>query len=68
MTPGPGDLLDPAQHPILTPEQVATALGVSRSTAYEWLRQGRLPSVRLSARKTVIPTAALVAVLTGASP
>jgi len=32
---------------LLTPEQVADRLGISKVTAATWLRQGRLPVTRL---------------------
>ena len=59
------DLLDPAKYPTLKPEQVALILGVSRSTIYEYLRQGTIQVIRLSPRKALIPTAALAAMLAG---
>ncbi len=39
-----GSDLEPA---LLTPGQVATILGMSRSTVYEMLNSGALPSVRV---------------------
>ena len=40
----------------------ATLLGISRTTAYECVRSGDLPSVRLGGR-IVVPTSALEAML-----
>lgn len=31
---------------LLTPEEVATELRVTRRTVYEWLRNGKLPGLR----------------------
>ena len=59
----PADLLNPATNPTLRVEDLARVLSVSRSTAYDYVRRGVVPSIRLSARKTVIPTAALVRLL-----
>ena len=53
------DLLDTRRHPTLSVEQAAQVYGVSRSTAYELVRCGAVPSIRLSPRRIVIPTAAL---------
>lgn len=39
---------------ILTVAEVAELLGISRGTAYEYVRTGELPSVRLG-RRLVIP-------------
>jgi excisionase family DNA binding protein len=37
-----------SEHQMLTPEQVADRLQMSRLTILHWLRTGKLPSVRLS--------------------
>ena len=55
----PGDLLDVRLHPTLTVEQAGQVLGLGRSSAYEAARLGRLPTLRLSERRVVVPTAAL---------
>lgn len=49
---------DPEQQPTMGVEEVAELLGVGRSTAYEAVRRGDLPSFRLG-RRIVIPTAAV---------
>jgi excisionase family DNA binding protein len=49
---------DPVEKPTLTVEEVAEVLGVSRSTAYDAVKTGQLPVVRINAR-WLIPTAAL---------
>ena len=46
----------------LTVDEAAAMLGISRGLAYELVRQGRLPSVRLG-RRILVPRAALVAFL-----
>lgn len=58
-----GDLLDAGRHPTLTVAQAAEVLGVSRATAYELVRLGRVPVVRLSPRCFRVPTATLAAML-----
>ena len=58
-----GDLLDLAQHPTLTVEQAGLVLGLGRSSAYEAARLGTIPTVRLSPRRVVVPTAALRSLL-----
>lgn len=47
---------------VFTVERAATLLGISRALAYELLRQGSIPSVRLG-RRIVVPRAALLAML-----
>lgn len=42
----------------MTVEEVADALGVSRSSAYEAVRAGEIPSVRVG-RRILVPRAAL---------
>lgn len=51
--------MEPVTHPLtLTVEQTAKVLGIGRSTAYELVRAGDIPSLRLG-RRLVIPAAAL---------
>lgn len=49
----------------LSVEEAAQFLGIGRSAAYEWVRTGRIPSVRLG-RKFLIPVAALERLLESA--
>lgn len=49
---------DPAERPTMTVDETASVLGVSRSTAYESIRTGDIPSIRLG-RRLVVPTAAV---------
>lgn len=47
------------EHPLtLTVEQAAKVLGIGRSTAYELVHTGDIPSLRLG-RRLVVPTATL---------
>lgn len=49
--------MEPTPHPLtLTVEQAAKVLGISRSTAYELVHTGDIPSLRLG-RRIVVPTA-----------
>ncbi len=50
-----------------TVEQVAKILGISRSTAYECVRLGTLPSLRFR-RRIVIPATSIERLLDGAGP
>lgn len=59
----PADLLNPATNPTLKVEEAARVFQVSRSTMYDYVRRGVVPSIRLSARRTVIPTEALLNLL-----
>jgi excisionase family DNA binding protein len=52
---------------VYTIEQVAQMLGVGRSTAYDAVRRGELPVVRLGSR-LLVPKARLDQMLTGAAP
>jgi excisionase family DNA binding protein len=47
----------------LTVEEVAQRLGVSRGVAYEAVRAGTIPAVRISPRRIVVPKAALARML-----
>ena len=46
----------------MTVTQAATVLGISRTTAYECVRSGELPALRLGGR-IVVPTKAIDALL-----
>ena len=50
----------------MTVVEAATALGVSRSTAYECVRTGQLRAVRLG-RRLVVPRSAIDELLAGAT-
>lgn len=49
---------DPAEQPTMTVQQAGEALGISRSSAYDAVRSGTIPAIRLG-RRLVVPTAAL---------
>jgi excisionase family DNA binding protein len=50
-----------SEHPLtLTVEQAAKVLGIGRSTAYELVHTGDIPSLRLG-RRIVVPVAPLAA-------
>lgn len=51
----------------MTVTQTATVLGISRSSAYECVRRGVIPSLRLG-RRIVVPTTAIEALLDSVSP
>lgn len=53
---------DPAVKPVMTVDEIAVLLGVSRATAYEAVRKGDIPSIRLG-RRIVVPTAPVVKML-----
>lgn len=46
-----------------TVNQVAKVLGIGRSAAYEAVRTGALPSIRVSPRRIVIPRTAIAKLL-----
>ncbi|MHB8513012.1 MAG: helix-turn-helix domain-containing protein [Actinomycetota bacterium] len=39
---------------VLTPSEVGKALGISRGLAYTLIREGRIPSIRLGAKRLVV--------------
>ncbi len=49
----------------LTISEAAAALGISRTTAYQSARDGRLPVIRVSPRRLVVPKDALARLLAG---
>jgi excisionase family DNA binding protein len=51
--------MEPTPHPLtLTVEQAAKVLGIGRSTAYELVHTGAIPSLRLG-RRIIVPVARL---------
>ncbi len=63
MTPKPevqrrAALPNPKAQPTVTVEVAGDALGISRASAYEGVRNGEIPSIRVG-RRIVVPTAAL---------
>ena len=43
----------------LDPAEVSLSLGISKSLTYKLIREGKLPSIRISTRRIVTPVAAL---------
>jgi excisionase family DNA binding protein len=48
-----------------TVDEVAELFGIGRSTAYEAVRRGDIPSLQLGGRRIVVPVPALAALLLG---
>lgn len=65
-------LPDPQEQPTVRVEDAARILGISRNSAYEGVRVGEIPSIRVG-RRVMVPTASLLkmvgqaAVATGAA-
>ena len=58
-----GDLLaDPGTRLTMTVEQAAEVLGISRTLAYEAVRRGEIPSIRIG-RRVLVPVARLESML-----
>jgi excisionase family DNA binding protein len=53
--------------PILTVEETARLLGISRGLAFQAVRRGDIPSIRIG-RRILIPVARLQALLVGDGP
>jgi len=47
----------------MTVEEAAGVLGISRATAFKLAREGRIPAIRISDRRLVVPVKALEAML-----
>ena len=56
-----------AERLTMTVEEAAELLGISRNSAYEAVRRGEIPSVRLG-RRILIPTEQLRRLLAGEQP
>jgi excisionase family DNA binding protein len=50
---------------VYTVEEAGELLGISRATAYALARQGRLPVIRISDRRIIVPKVALSRLLEG---
>jgi excisionase family DNA binding protein len=59
-----GDVGPLVERLTVTVEEAAVMLGISRTTAYGCASRNEIPTVRLG-RRVVVPTAALMAMLTG---
>jgi excisionase family DNA binding protein len=55
--------LEPSVKPTLSVDEAAAVLGIGRASAYEGVRRGEIPSIRIG-RLLRVPTAALVRMLT----
>ena len=51
--------IDASEKLTMNVADVATALGLSRPTVYSLIHQNRLPAIRISDKRLVIPRAAL---------
>ena len=51
----------------MTVEQAGAALGISRATAYMLVNTGRLPAIRISDRRIIVPRKAIADLLASAS-
>jgi len=51
----------------LTVDEVASVLGISRKAAYESIHSGRIPALRVSSKRIVVPRDALTELLRSAS-
>lgn len=52
---------------VMTVDEAAEALGISRATAYTLANTGRLPVIRISDRRLIIPKRALDELLASAT-
>ncbi len=57
--------IDDEKRATVTVEEAARILGVGRASAYEGIRTGRIPSIRVSPRRIVISRAVLDRMLAG---
>jgi excisionase family DNA binding protein len=55
-------LPNPSKEPTISVERAGLLLGISRGSAYEAVRRGEVPSIRIGHR-VVVPTAALLRLL-----
>jgi excisionase family DNA binding protein len=53
---------DPAAEPTMKVERAAKAIGISKAAAYEGVRTGEIPSIKIG-RRIVIPTQAIRSML-----
>lgn len=56
---------DQVQRVAITVDEASRILGISRATAYALARQGRLPAIRISDRRLIVPVKSLMAMLEG---
>jgi excisionase family DNA binding protein len=58
---------DQVERLTMTVEEAGKALGISRATAYSLANQGRLPVIRISDRRFIVPVKSLNELLDSAS-
>jgi len=58
--------IDNAERLTLTVEEAGRLLGISRATAYTLVQQGRLPAIRISDRRWIVPKKAIDELLASA--
>jgi len=58
--------IDNAERLTLTVEEAWRLLGISRATAYTLVQQGRLPAIRISDRRWIVPKKAIDELLASA--
>lgn len=58
----PGVLPDPRHRPTLSVEETAQIMHLSRVSAYNGVKSGEIPSIRVG-RRILVPTAALLEML-----
>ncbi|MCB1970367.1 MAG: helix-turn-helix domain-containing protein [Geminicoccaceae bacterium] len=56
------DFPDPRQQPTLSVEFTGELLDISRASAYQGVKSGEIPSIRVG-RRILVPTAALLTML-----
>jgi excisionase family DNA binding protein len=57
------ELPDPQMEPTVSVERAGALLGICRATAYQAVRTGEIPAIRIGRRRVVVPTAALLRLL-----
>ncbi|OGN94153.1 MAG: hypothetical protein A2Z75_08360 [Chloroflexi bacterium RBG_13_50_10] len=57
---------DKTERLTMTVEEAAIALGISRATAYSLVNQGRLPAIRISDRRLILPVKSINELLASA--
>lgn len=48
---------------VVSVEEAGKMLGISRTTAYECVRRGQIPALRISKKRWIVPKAALAQML-----
>lgn len=53
---------DPQKEPTISVERAAKVMGIARGSAYQGVKNGEIPSIRVG-RRLLVPTAALLELL-----